>query len=384
MIPFVPHNLNRRPLPVAYLIDELKVGGTERQLLRLLSTLNRTKVAPHLVLLRSAPRDQQNRLERLCRTKQLQVSSLRSIAGARGLFRLMRWLHRRKIRVLQLYFPDSTILGLLAGILAGVHRIVRTQFNLGTEEAPLYRLLNRLLARFFDAAVTNSRSVRTATIARYAGLSKKILTIANGVSACRAQAGRPTRNAHAPKIVGVVGNYRRIKQLDLVIEAAAQVAKSFLSVVFVLVGEGPERSSLQDLIRRHGCACTILLPGTLGDIPGFLAAVDLAVLFSRSEGQPNAVLEYMAAAKPMIVTSVGGAKELVRHRHNGLVVPCDDPRRLAQAILQLLRDNVSAHRYARTARRSLERQGDGQRSARKYETLYQYLDTPHGIGSLGS
>ena len=106
----------------------------------------------------------------------------------------------------------------------------------------------------------------------------------------------------------------------------------------LVAGDGPERAWLEEGARRLGVADTVLFLGIRRDVPAVLAAVDVAVLSSDYEGSPLSVMEYMAAAKPVVSTRVGGVPELVQEDVHGLLVEPRDPEALAEAVARLLRD----------------------------------------------
>ena len=110
-------------------------------------------------------------------------------------------------------------------------------------------------------------------------------------------------------------------------------------------------------------------------MPGFLAELDVAVLCSRAEGMPNAVLEYMAAGRPVVATAVGAVPELIEDGTHGLLVPPGDPGALARAIARLLADPGLARRLGEAARwRARERYGR-EAMVRRFEDFYAGLLT---------
>jgi glycosyltransferase involved in cell wall biosynthesis len=107
---------------------------------------------------------------------------------------------------------------------------------------------------------------------------------------------------------------------------------------FILAGEGLERAGLEALANRLGIADRVIFLGHRNDIADLLASCDLFVLPSIYEGLPLSALEAMAAAKPVVATSVGGTPEAVLDGRTGLVVPPRNPAALAGAIQRLLAD----------------------------------------------
>jgi glycosyltransferase involved in cell wall biosynthesis len=100
---------------------------------------------------------------------------------------------------------------------------------------------------------------------------------------------------------------------------------------------------------------------------------DVAVLSSDFEGTPLAVMEYMAAARPIVATAVGGVPEMLEDGKHGLLVPPQDPEALARAIAGLLRDRTAADELGRRAQERQRREFDIEAAVRRIEALYEDL-----------
>src|SRR5213078_3805957 len=146
------------------------------------------------------------------------------------------------------------------------------------------------------------------------------------------------------------------KGLDVLIDATDRLLDAHPDVRVDVAGEGPERETLQRQIIRHRMEDHFRLRGAVADVPGFLREIDLAVLPSRAEGMSNAVLEYMAAGRAVVVTDVGANHRLLVDGACGLLVPPGDPTKLAAAIGQLLNDRELAYRLGEAARRRAREQ----------------------------
>ena len=93
--------------------------------------------------------------------------------------------------------------------------------------------------------------------------------------------------------------------MDVFIRAAARLAAEFPTATFHVAGQGEQQADLERLIVELKLENRIILHGTVADVPAFLANLDVAVLPSHAEGMSNAVLEYMAAGRPIVATDVG-------------------------------------------------------------------------------
>jgi glycosyltransferase involved in cell wall biosynthesis len=359
---------------VCFVIDELAVAGTETQLLALIRHVDRRRVAPHLCLLRG-DRETSRMLEPTdCPVWRLGVGSLARPRTVVKLLRFARLLRRYQIDVLQAYFPDSSYFGLTAAWLAGVPHRLRTRNNLGHWLTPLHRRLGKALNRLTTATLTNCEAARQALLAAEQPLANSVHVLENGVDLGRFLSLPPA--AETPldtPCVGAVANLRPVKGVDVLVAAAALLPERLQRTVFRVAGEGEQRSQLQSTISRLGLEQRFHLTGATGDVHDFLADADVAVLPSRSEGMSNALLEYMAAGRPIVATAVGGNSELVEHDTHALLVPPDNPPALARAIEALLTDRSLARRLGAAARRRARERFAREAMVRRFEDFYEGL-----------
>jgi glycosyltransferase involved in cell wall biosynthesis len=137
-----------------------------------------------------------------------------------------------------------------------------------------------------------------------------------------------------------------------------------------VAGEGEHRRALEARAAQVGLSGRFQLPGAISDVPGFLASLDIAVLPSRSEGMSNALLEYMAAARPIVATNVGANAEVLRDGIDGLIVPPEDADALAGALHRLATDRGMAMRLALSARRRAEQRFSREAMVRRFEDFF--------------
>ncbi|OGL05275.1 MAG: hypothetical protein A3J45_04130 [Candidatus Rokubacteria bacterium RIFCSPHIGHO2_02_FULL_69_13] len=149
--------------------------------------------------------------------------------------------------------------------------------------------------------------------------------------------------------------FHPIKGVRYLIEALPHVLQHEPAAYLVLWGDGPERPTLEARAQELGIADRVRLAGFQPDATRFLGMVDCFVLPSLSEGFSFALLEAMAAGRPIVATRVGGIPEVVRDAEQGLLVPAADPGALATAIVRVLRDEALAQGLGREARAASER-----------------------------
>ena len=150
-----------------------------------------------------------------------------------------------------------------------------------------------------------------------------------------------------------VGRLVPWKQIDHLIEALAEIDGAGL----VVVGDGPERSRLEDLVRAAQLTDRIYFAGQRSkeETLGLMTACDLFVLNSTYEGFPHVVLEAMCAGLPVVATDVGGTPELVRDGENGLLISPHANGALASTLRQLLSCSEERQRLAAGSRETTQR-----------------------------
>ena len=292
--------------------------------------------------------------------------------------RLERFLSRERVDVLHTHKFGSNVWGTLVGRMARVPVIVAHEHTWSYEGQPMRRFLDReLIARGADRFIAVSREDqrRMSEVERID--PRRTVFIPNGVPPLAAPSGKDLRSelgvvADAP-LVGVVGMMRPQKAQDVLLRAVAPVAAEWPQLRVLIVGDGPERTSLEQLAAELGVSEHVLFLGDRTDIPDVLSALDVAVSCSDFEGSPLAVMEYMDAGLPIVATAVGGTPDLIEDGVHGLLVEPQDPEALARAIGALLRDREGAQAMGERARRRRESEFDMSHQVQRLEALYLEL-----------
>lgn len=170
-------------------------------------------------------------------------------------------------------------------------------------------------------------------------------------------------------LVGAVGRLVPIKRLETLLAAVA-----FLSEVqVVLIGDGESRSQLEARSIQLGLGDRAHFVGWWPDIPAAMADLDAVVLTSGNEGTPVALIEALAARRPVVATSVGGVPFVVEDDVTGLLVPPDDPRAFAERLDWALRHRDEMSRMAEEGSRQVRERFTSDRLVRDIRNLYDEL-----------
>jgi glycosyltransferase involved in cell wall biosynthesis len=155
------------------------------------------------------------------------------------------------------------------------------------------------------------------------------------------------------------------------------VVANYANAEFVVVGEGPDRESLERLIDELKINSKVSLVGRRDDMPSVYRSFDVMVSSSRKEGLPVSILEGMATGLPVVATTVGEVPRLIRGGETGLLVPPDKPLLLARAIAELLVDREYRERLGCAAKTLIEREFSAERMAAGYLRVYEDSMTIH-------
>ena len=172
------------------------------------------------------------------------------------------------------------------------------------------------------------------------------------------------------RMIICVARFHPVKDHRTLVEAFSLVRSARPAAELVLVGEGPERASIEQQIHSLGLDGSVSMLGVRHDGPERLAASDIFCMTSLSEAASLTVLEAMASRLPVVVTEVGGNPEMVRSGREGLLVPRQDPAAAAQAIETLLMDDDQARAMGRAARRRVEAHYDLERTVARHLEVY--------------
>jgi L-malate glycosyltransferase len=373
---------------VFYLLDSLNVGGTESQAVELARRISIAGYDVTLGCLRAeGPLSERLRDAPVAVREFHPRGGLDSPGGLYQLLRLSWFLRRERFEIVHTHDLWSNLIGVPAAWLAGTPAIVSSRRDLGHFD--WYRGKRRVwLRRIQDlsgAVLANSTSIRDVLIAEDGFKPEKVRVISNGVEVQKFCAGREGRHALFPEVgdgnlIVLVGNmHTDVKGHPWLIASAPAVIREFPSTRFVLIGDGEQREIFEKKVAALGLQQNFLFLGRRSDVPEILACCDIAVLPSRAEGLPNAVLEYLAAGLPTVVSRVGGNAELIKDGVTGLVVPSENSEALSAALLKFLREPALARKMAQRGHEFAVSNFSFERLVDDVDSLYTELLNRGGI-----
>jgi L-malate glycosyltransferase len=336
---------------VLHLIDSFEQGGTERlalQLVRQLHTSGRCRVRLACLQNKGALRADANRLG-LGEILEYPLTSFYDRNFIMQLRRLSRFLKENEIEVIHTHDFYTNIFGTTAAAMARIHARIAYKGETDGFHTSMQKRVERGAFRLAHRVVANSEAVR-AQLIKEGVPADKVVKHYNGLDlrrvAVRADLTRDDALAMlglpwepARRFVTIVANLQHaVKDHPMFLRAAARVRAIIPDAAFVIAGEGALVDSLRNLAAQLGLARDVFFIGRCQNIAELLFASDVCALSSKAEGFSNAILEYMAASRPVVATDVGGAREAIAEGETGYLVPAGDDERMAEKIILLLRE----------------------------------------------
>jgi glycosyltransferase involved in cell wall biosynthesis len=289
--------------------------------------------------------------------------------------------------VVHTYFFWPIIYGRLLKASGTIEHLVENREDQGFSWGPAEYALLKLTRSLPDRVVCVADAVRELVVRRERLEPGKVLTIRNGVSvgesgvgsrewgaAASAAASLRSELGLAPGdlVVGAVSNLnRRVKGVDYLLRAAVRILEQVPSARFLILGGGRLRPELERLAAELGVASRVSFAGHRQDIVRYYAAMDVSVLTSLSEGLSITLLESLAHGLPVVVTDVGGNREVVVDGECGFVVPPRDVEAFAERVVRLLHDSGLRAAFGRAGRQRCEREFAIGAVAERYRDVYR-------------
>ena len=287
-----------------------------------------------------------------------------------GLLELTRLLRRERPQILHASSSKAGVLGRVAATLARVPIRFFTVHGWAFSAYSglpgfLYRVADRLMAPLTTVTICVSEQELAAGLEAGACRPDRSVVIHNAVDVAAAPRSRHDRAV--PRLIAV-GRLKAPKDFMTLVRALTALPEG--SFEALIVGDGPDRPQVEAEIRRLGLGERVELTGERSDVPELLAASDVFVLSSRSEGLPVSVLEAMAAELPVLASAVGGLAELVDDGETGILVPAGDERALAEALGRLVEQPDLRRRLGAAGRARAEARFDLAAFRRAHLELY--------------
>ncbi|WP_404355216.1 TIGR03088 family PEP-CTERM/XrtA system glycosyltransferase [Methylotuvimicrobium sp. KM1] len=341
---------NQAPPLIAHIIFSLGVGGLENGLVNLINRMPSDRYRHAIICLKNST-DFKNRLQR----KDIEIYELNKREGQDWqsfvkMYRLLKQIKPAIVHTRNLAAIEYQVPALLAGVKHRVHGEHGWDVFDPDGSNKKYRLLRRMLGLIIDRFIPLSGHLDNYLREKVGIPDSKIRRICNGVDTERFQPASPKvvagdcpwTDAEKRLIIGTVGRMHGVKDQMTLARAFVELLKrhpeSKNALGLIMIGDGPLREEVKQLLDENDLLDQAWLPGERSDVAELMRGFDIFVLPSQAEGISNTILEAMASGLPVIATRVGGNPELVEHGKTGFLVERQNPSELAGRLSDYIGD----------------------------------------------
>lgn len=367
---------------VLQLIGSFNQGGSERQAVQLARLL---KDDGRMQVLLATMRKEGPLLEEASAygfddVPEFRIGSFFSPGFINGVRRAAKFVRQNQIEVIHSHDFYTNVFGAAVAAASKVPKFVASKRETEGMRSGSQKFVEKIAFWKADAVLANSDAVRSHLIGL--GVAReKIAVVHNGLDAERLAPkilerrkicdllGLP-QNDEATFITLVANLRHEVKNQLMFIRAAAEISDKHPDAHFVIAGEGELREGLERLAKDIGLEGRMHFIGRCEIVPELLSVSHACVLTSFNEGFPNAVLEYMAAGKPVVATDVGGVSEVVEDGVNGYLIESDDSVALAEKLLLLIEDPQLATSFGESGKEKVSKEFSTDRQVERTLELY--------------
>jgi len=311
----------------------------------------------------------------------------------RAVYHVARLIRELRPQILHTHTAKAGTIGRLAAVLAGdaappivVHtfhgHVLRGYF--GPLRSNLFRLLEHWLATRTTALVAVSPEVRDDLVALGVAPAEKFTVVRLGIE-LQERVGSLDGNAQglemrrvlgiAPDrfVVGWIGRMTGVKRTDDVLLAVRRLRDRGVDAVLCMVGDGPDRETVERRARQLGIVRNSLFLGYQDEVAPYYAVFDALILPSANEGTPVSAIEALAGGRPVVATEVGGVPDVVRDGVDGFLVEPGDVDAMADRLVRLAADADLRRRMGEAGSASVRERYSVERLLDDVDRLYRSL-----------
>ena len=298
-----------------------------------------------------------------------------------SILRLKKIIKERRADIVHTHMPRADVIGRTAARLASTPVVISTIAALdkhrNLRSKAIHSLLDRITLRFVTGFICVSEAIARHFIEWAPEVRNRVVRIYNGVDLERFNGNIKSRDAKKYyklsaeiPVIGVTARLCPVKGIEYLLKAVRRLSDQKVNVQCMIVGDGESRADLQELAKKLDIHNKVVFTGYCEDVSQALAAMDLFVISSISEGLPNSILEAMAMRIPVVSTAVGGVGEVVKNGDTGILVPPKDANQLAKAIMTLISDDNMRRAMGNKGRDLVSSHFGYDKMIKVYEQLY--------------
>lgn len=367
----------KTPVKLTYVINNLNVGGAEKLLLSTVKKLDQNKYDITVCPMLKSNTLLNDFLQAGVRVFSINMTNKKDI---RGFFKLYGFFKSNKIDIVHTHLSEADVFGRFAAIMAKVPIIISTDHRVDDWKMKPKRLrtklrflLNRLAAKFSNGIITVSNDIKDHLIKNEKIPPEKIYVIKNGIEINQKHTSKNVETDKKEIVLGCAARLSREKGHSYLLRAFKTAKTKIPNLKLLLAGEGIMRVPLEKLAQELEISHDVRFLGLIDDMNNFFTRIDIFILPSLQEGIPLALLEAMAAEKPIIATAVGGIPEVIDNGSDGILISAADEHELKSAIISAIQNEERRKEMAHNARNKIIENFSLAKTINQLETLYYRL-----------
>ena len=337
---------------ILFFINNLGIGGAERVFVDDVNMLHNQGFEVHIALLYGDEIKNPLLKELLLAPDKMHFLYARSILDFFAYRALHKLLNKYKFDVLYTTLHDAIFVSRLVALFIPMLRLVTREANTTKSKSILHKCADVIMNWRVDIIIAVSKDVKVSMLDYQSWYDNKVVVLHNGVS--------------IPKLVGrgdperilAVGSLTAKKNYQILIDAFELVSYSYPKAILYIVGDGVQRSYLEDLVKQKLLHSRVVFLGQRNhqEVQNEYCKAGVFVLSSDQEGCPNVLLEAMSFGVPSVATSVGAVPEIIDDGISGFVVPRRDSKILAQRIMELIKSKDLRERVGLSGQEKIKRE----------------------------
>lgn len=357
---------------IVHIVEDLKIGGLERVVESIAYNLDRDKFKIKIICLHG-----RGRIFDEIKSRGLNIECVKmgGFWDLWGLLKTILIIKRYKTDIVHTHGVANTI-GRTAAIAAGVKNIIAHVHTLRSFAGPKERIKELLLNKKSSCVIFCSQAAHQAYVKAYGGELSRYEILYNGIDV---DLFTPKISDETEKkeyyVIGCVGSFAEHKGQEYLIKAVRAVDKDFEHPIkLVLVGKGEKLPRLRELTVKLKIDDIVFFHDVVSDVSSLIDWFDVFVMPSVfKEGLGIALLEAMAAGKPVVATNVGGIPEIIEDGVNGFLIPPRKPKAISDAVLKILKDKELARSLGRAGRKTVVARFTGKEMIARLENIYMEM-----------
>ena len=326
------------------IIGSLNVGGTEKQLIKIVNALSKKNWKIEIITLQEKGILNKYLNKKIVSNNLNIKSSFKLIKLIKITYKLVKIFKKNPSTLTHFFLPQAYIIGMISSIISQAKcKLImsRRSLNLYQNKNFLYKTIERLLHKKVNKILVNSNVIRKQLINEEKVNKNKIKLIYNGVSVNNKKI-KKKNNFNIVIIANLIPykNHRiLLKSLELIKDKLPKNWK-----LYCIGRDDGIKKELIKLSNQLSISKNIIWVETL-KLKNILSNCKIGILCSKEEGFPNAILEYFASKLPVITSNVGGCKEIVKNKKNGLIIEKNNSVKLSKAIFYLYKNEKIAKKF---------------------------------------